>query len=87
MASPPHGLPFQELAQQLGTDAARLAATAGEDYELCVCLPPAVRTAGQIPGWRDEWGELTWVGQVRPGTAAVSFGADEPELRGYEHLT
>lgn len=73
------------VAEQLGTDAARLAATAGEDYELCVCLPPALRSAGELSGWRDEWGELTWVGQVQPGTAGVSFGAVEPELRGYEH--
>ena len=31
-----------EVATQLGEDPAAFAATAGEDYELCVCLPPAI---------------------------------------------
>jgi thiamine-monophosphate kinase len=82
-------LPLQpgvdDVAEQLGAHPAKLAATAGDDYELCVCLPPGVST-NEIPEWRPEWGELTWIGQVTAGGARVSFGADEPELRGYEHL-
>ena len=92
MASFPAGeaLPLQPgvaaVAEQLETDPARLAATRGDDYELCVCLPPAVRATGGPSGWRGDWGALTWVGQVHAGAAGVHFAGDEPELRGYEHL-
>ncbi len=48
-------LPRQEgvdaVAAWLGTDPAAFAATAGEDYELCVCLPPA--TPGSWPPSRN----------------------------------
>ena len=67
-----------EVAAQLGVPAAELAATGGEDFELCVCVAPDVsaRSAG-----------VTWVGGVVPGTAAVAFssaGRSRP-LAGYEH--
>ena len=31
------------------------AATAGEDYELCACLPPRPRVAAATPSWPDGW--------------------------------
>jgi thiamine-monophosphate kinase len=73
------------VAEQLETGPAHLAATAGEDYELCVCLPSAVRSARELPGWRAEWGELTRIGQVEAGAPSVSFGGKSPALGGYEH--
>lgn len=75
-----HGV--AEVAAQLGVDAAELAATAGEDYELCACLPAdAVAALGDL---------VTVVGRVlsaddeEPG---VSFYADggRRSLRGHEH--
>lgn len=69
----------REVARRLGVDAARLAATGGEDYELCVCLPP--RAAEAIPG-------LTRVGTVTSGAPDVTFsrgGVEGPRLGGYEH--
>ncbi|MBV9415113.1 MAG: thiamine-phosphate kinase [Solirubrobacterales bacterium] len=65
-----------EVAHELGADPRAFAATAGEDYELCVCLPAA--SAGAATN-------VTWIGSVVQGPTGVVFGdADEP-LAGYEH--
>jgi thiamine-monophosphate kinase len=66
-----------DVAAALGVPAAELAATGGEDYELCACLPPSAEAA-----------ELTWVGEVVAGAPGVEWlgappGADA--WRGYEH--
>ena len=70
------------VCQQLELDPAAFAATAGEDYELCVCLPgPAVALARA--GLADL--PLTVIGQVGGGqTGAVFAGAPDP-LAGFEH--
>jgi len=66
-----------EVSSELGVDAGAFAATAGEDFELCVCLrPDAARALA---------GELTRVGSVAEGVPAVSFADHDGELRGYEH--
>ena len=62
LASLPLAEGVREVAEQLGVDPAVFAATAGEDYELCVCVPPGAtellqRLAGAIAG-------LTWIGSV-----------------------
>ena len=65
-----------EVAHELGADPRAFAATAGEDYELCVCLPAASA---------DGATNVTWIGSVVQGPTGVVFGdADEP-LAGYEH--
>lgn len=63
------------------------AASAGEDYELCVCAPP--RLAGQL---RDacesiEGTPLTWVGRVQAGTPGLVLRHEgrEQTLVGFEH--
>jgi len=72
-----------DVAAQLGTPAAELAATAGEDYELCACLAPAAAAA--------LGDRVTIVGRVRapaPGEdPGVSFpgAAGARRLRGHEH--
>jgi thiamine-monophosphate kinase len=66
-----------EVAAALGIGAAELAATGGEDYELCVCVAADVEAAG-----------LTWIGEVTPGPAAVVWKNAPPDAnawRGYEH--
>ncbi len=70
------------IAAELGRAAQAFAATAGEDFELCVCLPTVVAgRAGDHPDLRG----LTDVGRVLPGPPALAIpGADE-ELAGYEH--
>jgi thiamine-monophosphate kinase len=71
----------EQVAAQLGTDPRVLAATAGEDYELCVCLPPSCAELAQASSARP----LTWIGQVADGQSEVCFLDSEAELEGFEH--
>jgi thiamine-monophosphate kinase len=71
----------QEVAEALGVDAAEWAATGGEDYELCACVPPDARPSAQAAG-------LRWIGTVEAGEPGVDWlnappGADA--WRGFEH--
>jgi thiamine-monophosphate kinase len=67
-----------EVAAQLELPAAELAATGGEDFELCVCMAPA-----DAPGAEG----VTWVGEVVAGPPGVGFssGGRSRSLAGYEH--
>ena len=70
------------VAQLLGRDPLELAATGGEDYELCACVPPAAREAAAAAG------SLTWIGEVIAGEPGLSWrGApsDAAAWRGFEH--
>jgi thiamine-monophosphate kinase len=71
------------VAAALGEDPRAFAATAGEDYELCACLPPgsapAAAAAAQAGGWA-----LTPIGSVRAGRG-VAFTDGSGVLAGYEH--
>jgi thiamine-monophosphate kinase len=67
------------IAEQLGEDPAVFAATGGEDFELCACLPDAA--AARVPG-------LVRIGEVRAGEPGAAFsrrGAPAGPLRGWEH--
>ena len=66
-----------DVAAAIGLDPLELAATGGEDYELCACGPAAALEACG----------LTLIGCVEPGGAAVRLrDAQGPrELSGYEH--
>src|SRR4051794_946456 len=67
-----------EVAAQVGADARELAATAGEDYELCACLP---RGAAAALG-----DAVVVVGRVLDGEPGVSWaGAEGLCLAGHEH--
>jgi thiamine-monophosphate kinase len=65
-----------DVAAQLGIEPWELAATGGEDFELCACLARGVAAPG-----------TTRVGQVVSGVPGVTFsaGGAPRELRGYEH--
>jgi len=66
-----------EVAQQLGVDPHEFAATAGEDYELCVCLPPSARA---------DVDELTVIGRVTDAaTPRLELRGASRRLAGYEH--
>lgn len=71
----------EQVAQQLGIDPRVLAATAGEDYELCVCVPPSCAELARAGSERP----VTWIGQVTDGQAAVCFMDCDVELEGFEH--
>jgi thiamine-monophosphate kinase len=67
----------EAVAGALGVPAAELAATGGEDYELCACVPPSADVAG-----------LSWVGEVVAGAPGVEWLGAPPgaeSWRGYEH--
>jgi thiamine-monophosphate kinase len=65
-----------EVARELDGDPAAFAATAGEDYELCVCLP------GRSPS---QLSNVTWIGSVEEGPPGVVFVDAPGPLVGYEH--
>jgi thiamine-monophosphate kinase len=80
-----------ETAAALGVEPWRLAASSGEEYELCVCLAPAdraraeqaMRAAGEV--------EIAWIGHVVPAAtpdaagAVLRVGGHAQKLQGYEH--
>jgi thiamine-monophosphate kinase len=77
-----------EVATQLGEDPATFAATAGEDYELCVCLPASVAglLAGDDPTPRTGTPALTIVGRVlASATPGLTLPGVTGLLAGYEH--
>lgn len=67
------------VARTLGVDPAAFAATAGEDYELCVCVPPSAREAAEAAA------PLTWIGRVEAGSPELDLGPAGAGLRGFEH--
>jgi thiamine-monophosphate kinase len=71
-----------EVAAQLGSEPGAFAATAGEDYELCLCIPPNARRDAEAAAASTG---LTWIGCVMDGPVGVVFGDVEGELAGYEH--
>lgn len=74
-----------EVARRLGSDPGEFAATAGEDYELCACLPAGSRAAVQ-ERWRQRGAPaLSWIGVVHRGAPRVRFAGASGALSGYEH--
>jgi thiamine-monophosphate kinase len=82
----------ERTARALGVPAWQAAATAGEDYELCVCVPPR-RIERVTQACERARIELTWVGRVVEGEPAVILrrqgrtlkGTDKQALAGFEH--
>lgn len=74
-------LPLAEGVAELVDDAARFAATAGDDYELLFTAPPERREQVEAAA------PVSWLGGVREG-AGVAFLDEEGrriELEGFEH--
>jgi thiamine-monophosphate kinase len=72
-----------DVAGQLEIDPFEFAATAGEDYELCACLPASARATIET-----EWNglpALSWIGRVLEGPGGLEFADGAGELSGYEH--
>jgi thiamine-monophosphate kinase len=74
----------EEIATRMGEDPRSFAATAGEDYELCVSVPSAAARRLQA-AWPTASASLTWIGVVAEGQPEVIFTDAERELAGYEH--
>ena len=78
LASLPLADGVAEVARALGAEPGPFAASAGEDYELCVCLAPGALDAVDGIG-------LTRIGRVLDGPAGVSYTDASAGLSGYEH--
>jgi thiamine-monophosphate kinase len=78
----------RRTAEDLGVPEWQAAATAGEDYELCVCVPR--KRVERVSGACERLGvELTWVGEVsepgrEPGVLLRHEGREQT-LFGFEH--
>ncbi len=74
------------VASELHVDPLELAATAGEDYEICFCVPPsASRNLRSLLARRDPSADVTFIGSVSAGPATVKFVDSDAELSGFEH--
>jgi thiamine-monophosphate kinase len=78
----------REISAELGLAPWQLAATAGEDYELCFCASPRDRARMQSALEQAGGVGLTWIGEVVEGPPGVSFVdelGEELLLDGFEH--
>ncbi len=66
-----------EVARQLEAEPHEFAATAGEDYELCVCVPESAQRLVK---------DVTWIGRVSDGPPQVAFAQRGRRLAGFEHV-
>jgi thiamine-monophosphate kinase len=76
----------QSTAEELGIPAWQAAATAGEDYELCVCVPR--KRADRASAAAERAGtKITWVGHVSEGWPGVVLRHEgiKQTLTGFEH--
>ena len=74
-----------EVAGQLGAHPASFAASAGEDYELCACVPAAAASLAETAMAGQPSAGLTWIGSVLAGDPGVCFVDADEELSGFEH--
>jgi thiamine-monophosphate kinase len=77
-----------EVAAQLGQPAWRLAASGGEDYELCFCASPRDRARVEAAIADLDGPGVTWIGDViagAPGLSLLGERGDEARLGGFEH--
>ena len=91
LAALPLDVGVAEVCGELGVPAWQLAATAGEDYELCVCVAPADRARVEEALGKAGGVGITWVGRVLapspqtpPGVVLLKDGQAR-QLEGFEH--
>jgi thiamine-monophosphate kinase len=78
----------EDVCEQLSLPGWRLAATGGEDYELCFCAPPRARQDIRLALERCGDTPVTWIGEVVSGEGGASLlggGGGEVRLEGFEH--
>ncbi len=77
-----------EVCGELGADPWEFAASAGEDYELCLCAPPERRAAIEAALAAAGDTRLSWIGEAVEGEAGAEFSDKDGagrRLEGYEH--
>jgi thiamine-monophosphate kinase len=87
-----HSLPLAqgvgEVCAELGASAVELAASAGEDYELCFCAPPDSRARVEAAVPSSDGVGITWIGEAvsgAPGLSLLGERGNEVRLSGFEH--
>lgn len=75
-------------AAEQGVPEWRAAATAGEDYELCVCVPPKRLERVNNAFKKVSGHDLIWVGRVVEGSRGLVLRhkGERQDLHGFEHL-
>jgi len=79
---------LEELPLGEGVPGFQVAATTGEDYELCFCVSPEDRGAVEDALRAAGGAQVTWIGHASAGAPGVSFldaRGDEQHLEGFEH--
>jgi len=87
-AALPRDRGVDEVAAAVGARPDVFAATAGEDYELCACVPASTRAALERDWHGLGLAPLTWVGEVHEASASgpcLRFTDVAGELSGWEH--
>lgn len=76
-----------QVAKRLQVEPWRLAATGGEDYELCVCISPSQRSKAERSIAAAGGAGIAWIGEAVEGPPGARFTIDGAaiELRGFEH--
>ena len=77
-----------EVCEALGVEPHELAASGGEDYELCFCAPPALREEIESAVPHGGGAGVTWIGEViagAPGVSLIAGDRTEVWLDGFEH--
>jgi thiamine-monophosphate kinase len=77
-----------DVSSQLREPPWRLAAGAGEDYELCFCVPPRARERVERELSAAGRSGVSWIGDVAAGPARLSLldeSGAEQRLGGFEH--
>jgi thiamine-monophosphate kinase len=77
-----------QICAALGVLPSELAAAAGEDYELCFCVPAERRARVESAIAQASDVAVTWIGEVCAGPAGVVLlggRGDEARLSGFEH--
>ncbi len=77
-----------EVAGELGVPPWQLAATGGEDYELCFCAAPEDRERVESAVSRLGSVEVSWIGEVAAGAPGVTLSderGDTVRIEGFEH--
>jgi thiamine-monophosphate kinase len=84
LASLPLADGVEIVATEFGVEPRSFAATAGDDYELCVCVPAAAASRLEAM-WPSSNAALTWVGTVVEGPPGLVFTDADRDLAGFEH--
>jgi thiamine-monophosphate kinase len=77
-----------EVAGELGVPPWQLAATGGEDYELCFCAAPGDREGVEAAVHSLGSVEVSWIGEVVAGPPGVTLSderGDTVRIEGFEH--